>query len=128
MPFPGPSSSGDQVFGKCTVPGRPCVLITSLVLATWFPRCAAFLFWEADLRLRPSWQMSTIQDPRKTWLAPGSLLTVWWRMPVSGTEIGAAPCLPALAVTHLFLCLQWRGEACTQPTSSPVILAQSFVL
>ena len=24
--------------------------------------------------------MSTIQDPRKTWLATGSRLTVWWRM------------------------------------------------
>ena len=30
----------------------------------------------AYLWLRPSWQMSTIQDPRKTWLATGSLLTV----------------------------------------------------
>ena len=25
--------------------------------------------------------MSIVQDPRKTWLATGSLLTVWWRMP-----------------------------------------------
>ena len=25
--------------------------------------------------------MSTIQDPRKTWLETGGLLTVWWRMP-----------------------------------------------
>ena len=24
--------------------------------------------------------MSTVQDPRKTWLATGSLLAVWWRM------------------------------------------------
>jgi len=24
--------------------------------------------------------MSTIQDLRKTWLAAGSLLTVWWKM------------------------------------------------
>ena len=40
-------------------------------------RCAVCLLWGADLRLRPSWQMSTIQDPRKTWLATGSLLTVW---------------------------------------------------
>ena len=44
--------------------------------------------------------------PGKTWLATGSLLTVWWRMPVSGAEIGAAPCLLALAVTRLPLCLQ----------------------
>ena len=54
------------------------------------------LLLEADLRLWPSLQMSAIQDPRKTWLATGSLLTVWWRMPVSEAEI--APCLLALAV------------------------------
>ena len=29
-------------------------------------RCAVCLLQEADLRLRPSWKMSTIQDPRKT--------------------------------------------------------------
>ena len=40
LPFPGPSSSGDQVLGKCTVPGGPCILITSPVLATCFHRCA----------------------------------------------------------------------------------------
>ena len=31
--------------------------------------------------------MSTIQDPRKTWLATGSLLTVWWRMPSLGPRL-----------------------------------------
>ena len=51
--------------------------------------------------------MSTIQDPRKTWLATGSLLTVWWRMLGSGAEL--APCLQALAVPCLPLCFQW-GE------------------
>ena len=40
-------------------------------------RCAVCLLWGADLWLQPSWQMSTIQDPRKTWLATGSLLAVW---------------------------------------------------
>ena len=30
-----------------------------------------------DLWLRPSWQMSTVQDPGKIWLATGSLLAVW---------------------------------------------------
>ena len=38
-PFPGPSSSGDQVLGECTVQGGLCILITFLVLATWFPSC-----------------------------------------------------------------------------------------
>ena len=31
-------------------------------------RCAVCLFWGADLWLRPSWQMSTIQNPKKSWL------------------------------------------------------------
>jgi len=53
--------------------------------------------------------MSTIQDAMKMWLATGSLLTVWWRIPVSGAEI--ASCLLALAVACLSLCLQqWGGE------------------
>ena len=39
VPFPGPSSSGNWVLGECTVPGGPCILCTSPVLATWFPRC-----------------------------------------------------------------------------------------
>ena len=39
LPFPGLSSSGDQVLGKCTAPGEPGVLITSLVMTTWFPGC-----------------------------------------------------------------------------------------
>ena len=61
--------------------------------------------------------MSTVQDPRKTWLATGSLLTVWWRMPVSGVEIAAAPCLLVLAVACLPLCLWLWGGACTQLSS-----------
>ena len=41
LPFPGPSSSGDEVLGEHTVPGGLCILITSFVLAAWFPRCTA---------------------------------------------------------------------------------------
>ena len=44
-------------------------------------RCAMCLLWAADLGLLLSWWMSTTQDPRKTWLANGNLLTVWWKMP-----------------------------------------------
>ena len=84
-------------------------------------RCAMCLLWGADLWVRPSRQMSTIQDPRKTWLATGSLLTFWWRMPVSVTKIAAAPCLPALAVAHLPLCLRREGGAC-------LVFTQSFVV
>ena len=39
VPSPGPSSSGDQVLGECTVPGGPFILISSLVLVPWFPGC-----------------------------------------------------------------------------------------
>ena len=61
------------------------------------------LLWGADLKLQLSWQMATVQDSRKTWLETGSLLTVWWRMPVSEAE--AAPCLLVLAATHMAVCL-----------------------
>ena len=36
VPFPGLSSSGDQVLGESTLPGVLC-LITSMIPATWFP-------------------------------------------------------------------------------------------
>ena len=85
------------------------------------------LLWEVDLGLWSSWQMSTVQDPRKTWLATGSLLTVGWRMQVFGAKTTAAPCLLALAVAGLPLCLRWRGGACMQP-SSPLVFTQSCVL
>ena len=60
-------------------PGGAGRLIASPVPASQFRRlrCAVCLLWGADLWLRPSWWMSTIQDPRKTWLATGSLLAVW---------------------------------------------------
>ena len=62
-----------------------CVLLTPWSRPLGFPggqwkrcfRCAVCLLWGADLCLRHSWQMSTIQNPRKSWLATGSLLPVW---------------------------------------------------
>ena len=41
VPFPGLSSSGNQVLGECTVPGGLCILITSPVPAVQFPGCTA---------------------------------------------------------------------------------------
>ena len=41
VPFPGLSSSGYQVAGEHTEPGRPCILIISPVLDTQFPGCTA---------------------------------------------------------------------------------------
>ena len=69
-------------------PGGMVHLVTSPVPAAWFPGCAVgvpsqvcrCLLWGADIWLRPSRLMSTIQDPKKTkktWLATRSLLTVW---------------------------------------------------
>ena len=48
VPLPGLSSSGDQVLGECTVPGGQCILITSLVPATWFPGCTARQVWHVS--------------------------------------------------------------------------------
>ena len=83
-------------------------LITSLVpvarftgCATRVPsQCAVCLLWGADIRLQSSWQMSTVQYPRKMWLATGSLFPVWGqncpspsisgcRLPVSLPPVGA---------------------------------------
>ena len=50
-------------------------------------RCAVCLLSGADLRLQPSWQMSTVQYPRNTWFATGSLLPLWWRMPSLGPKL-----------------------------------------
>ena len=88
-------------------------------------RWAVCLLWGADLQLRPSWQMSTAQDPRKTWLATGSLLAVWWRMPSLGLRLPLSfwlwlspACLSASGG-------EWAGP---QPASSPLVFAQSLVL
>ena len=105
VPFPGPSSSGDQVLGECTVPNWPCVCLNHLPgprrLVFWV-RCSGTisgvmcLLWGVDLRLQPTWRMSTTQDPRKTWLATGCLLSL-----VEDAEMlvsGAAPCLLAASL------------------------------
>ena len=92
-------------------------------------RCSVHLLWGADLRLPHSWQMSTIQDPRKTWLETGSLLVVRCRMPSwFRGEVAGAPCPLALAVACLPLCLGSGGGPCTQPATSPFVFARSFVL
>ena len=62
------------------------------VLAAPCPGCAVRarsqvcrgLLWGADLRLRASWRMSTIQHPRRTWLATGISSQFGGRCPLSG--------------------------------------------
>ena len=79
-PIPSPSSSGDQVLGAHS---RPQLKAATYPLPC--PSCSVFwvynghvfsgvlcLFWEADLWLRPSRRMLTIQNPKKSWLATKS--------------------------------------------------------
>ena len=137
VPFPGRSSSGDQVLGESTLPGVLC-LITSLpyhhpVPAAQFPGCAveapSQVCCASPLGSLPLAAtllgMSIVQDPRKTWLATGSLLAVWWRMPSLG------PRLPLTFQLWLLpVCLsdsRW-GWAFPELASSPLAIAQSFVL
>ena len=83
------------VFGEGTLPVWRCILLppqSQLLGFLGAPgehrlRCAMCLLWGADVWLQPSWQMPTVQDPRKTWLATRSLLTVWWRMPSLGPTL-----------------------------------------
>ena len=85
-------------------------------------RCAMCLLWGADLWLRPSWWISTVQDPKKTWLAAGSLLTVCHLWGQDGPSPSGSGCrLP----TSLPLA---GGEASPQLARSPLVFAQSFVL
>ena len=66
-------------------PGRGCILslprsqLLGFLGVQWERclRCVVCLFWGAHLWLRPSGWMSTVQNPKKCWLATGSLLAVW---------------------------------------------------
>ena len=85
-------------------------------------RCAVCLLQEADLRLRLSWKMSTIQDPRKTWLAAGSLLSLVEDASLWGPDCSSP--LPSSSGCHtpasLPLGAVGRG-ACMQLASSPLV-------
>ena len=77
----------------------------------------------ADLGLRPSWRTATIQDPRKTWLAAGSRLTVWWKMLSLGLRLQHPL---AFQLWLLQACLSASGQrgAGLQPASSPLVFVQ----
>ena len=121
VPFPGLRSSGDQVLGECTAPGGLCILVTSLVPASWFPgyttRVMSQLCPGSPLS---GWYLAATlladvncpgsqEDLVNNWEPAHSLV----EDAVSGAEI--APCLLALAVTRLPLCLQQgRGPVRTQ--------------
>ena len=119
VPFPGLRSSGDQVLGKHTIPGVWCILSPPRFRPLSFLgasqerhlTCSVCLLWGPELRLQPSWKMSTIQDPRKTWLAVLGACSQF----DGGCSLWGKDCvLPlALVVTCLPLCL-WRGEGLVQ--------------
>ena len=82
VPFPGPSSSVDQVLGEHTLPkwGGESYRLPNpsrSVSQVHHLRCAVCLFWGAGLWPQPFRRMSIVQNPRKSWLATGSLLSVW---------------------------------------------------
>ena len=113
VPFPGPSSSGDQVLGECSVLGGLCILITFPVPAIQFPGCTARApsqvccvsplgSWsQAATLLADVNCLGSQEDLVSNWEPAHSLV----EDAVSGAEI--APCLLALAVTCLPLCLWW---------------------
>ena len=91
---------------------------TRCLVSTLSPDGAVCLLWGADLWLQPSWWMSTVQGPRKTWLATGSLLRVWWGMPSLGPRLTLS-----LWLWLLPTCLSASGEewAGLQQASSPLV-------
>ena len=132
VPFLALSSSGGRVLGSTlSQEGHGLThLPDELLSLPGAPRecclgCAVCLLSGADLRLQPSWQMSTLQDTRETWLAAGSLLAVWWRMPSRGLRL---PLAFRLWMSPACLSASWQAGAGPQPASSPLRFAQSFVL
>ena len=80
-------------------------------------RCAVCLFWGADLWLRPSQQMSTVQNPKKSWLAMKSACSLVFDASLGLQLSPSGSGCPRLPVSN-------RGWAGPQPASS----AQSFIL
>ena len=113
VPFPGPSHSGDRVLGKCTVPGGPYILCTSLLPASCFPGCAPRAQSQVCCvsplgnRSQAVALLAVVnhQDTRKMWLATSSLLTVWWKMQSLGRDCSS----PLLS-----------GSGCCTPASLPL--------
>ena len=88
-------------------------------------RCAVSLLRGADLWLWPFWQMSTVQDHRKTWLATGSLLRVWYKMLFLTSSL---PLSLQFWLSPAGLLASSGGWACPLLASSLLLFTQSFVL
>ena len=87
--LPGPSPSVSWVCHESAVSGVPVCLL-----------------WGADLSLQPSWQMSAVQDPRKTCLAVAACSQL---VEDANSGVKTAPCLLTLAIARLPLCLRRGG-------------------
>ena len=105
--LPGPSGLLSHVRHESTVFGVPCFSSAELISGSG-PL--------ADVK-HPESQ----EDVVSNWEPTHSLV----EDAISETEI--APCLPALAVTHMSLCL-WLARSQSNAARSPLVFAQSFVL
>ena len=108
VPFPGPGSSGDWLLGECTVPGGPCVLSPPWFRRLGLPGAPPGVLCVSSGELISGLTLladvshpGSQEDVVSNWQPAHSLV----ENVVSGAEIAVAPCLPALAVTHLHLCL-----------------------
>ena len=78
-------------------------------------RCAVCLFWGSDLWLHPSWRMSTVQNPKNSWLVMEPACSL-----VEDDSQGCNCPFPALAAPCLLVSSRrWAG---LQPASSPLVL------
>ena len=113
MPFPGPSSSGEQVLGERTLPKWEVRLSTSPIPAAQFPGCAVGAPFQVchvsplGSQSLPATLLAAVNHPGSqedlvsNWEPACSLV----EDAISGAEF--APRLPALSVAHLPLCLWW---------------------
>ena len=119
VPFPGLSSSGDQVLGKHTLPGGWCILSppSPSPLVSWVHHKSAI----SGVPCVSSGELISDCDPPgrgQPSRISGRLVSNWEPASslvedaISGAKI--APCLPALAVTSLPLSLWWvEGLVCS---------------
>lgn len=113
VPFPGLSSASDKVLCECTIQCAPCILFTCLVKLPTFPgalrghspKCVMCFLWGADIRLWYSWLMSNHPGSQANVVSNWEPFHNLVEDAVFGVNIAGTPCLPALAVTLLTLCL-----------------------
>ena len=127
--FPGLSSSGNQVVDECIVPGGPCILITSLVPATRFAGCAARALSQVCCMIAGCNPPGGCQLPRILGRCGQQLgacsqfggIRCLWGQDWSSSLHSSSGCRKPASAS------KWGGAG-TQPASSPLVFARSFVL